>query len=251
MIILSTNFNISFDTDISSSDIKKSVLSIYDKTLKDKYNPPLILPVPDEIPGEVPVAIMKSKGEHTQIILTKKSLTVGTGYDNSFNMEWKKCEAHLREKIEDALSTINEIGIEKLNFIGLVTQIIYDEVGDASRYLFDHLMKFKSEKKIYDASCRLTYSSNGKYYVNIGIENTRLYDGKPITTEDNRVLFEKEKETGNNIAFTIDVNDRFGFNFTENYVSKPDNVENIVKYTSGVISNIRDIIEKGVVEIED
>ena len=250
MNILSTNFNISFDANGSTADIRKSFLSVYDEVLHEKYNPPLILPIPDEITGDIPIAIIKSKGGHSQIVLSRNGITVGTVYDNEFSNDWEKCKNHLLEKLNHVMSIISKIPMKRLSFIGLVTQIIYDEVENASEYIFDNLMRFDSKKNIYDVSCRLTYSMEEKYYINIGIENARIYDGKPVINNNEIVSFDGKRETGNKVALTIDINDRFGFNYNENYVSEKGNSDVIVKYTDNVISNISDIVRKGAVDFD-
>lgn len=243
--------NISMKTAASNTQIKKTFLEVYEKDLKERYNPPTILPIPDGAPTDVPLVIMQSLSNHTQLILTKSSISIGTGYDDKFNTDWNKCEQHLLEKVQDVFLIIRALESIKINYIGLVAQIIEDENTDASEYIFNNLLKFTSNKSIYDAECRLTYVLKDEYYVNLELQNIRLFDGKPVMTGNETTLLNQNTNIENKLAITIDVNNRYSHNFKEdNNEIGIENVDQIVLYTNNIVSNLESIV-KGDVKIED
>lgn len=251
MIILNTNMNISMETAASNTQIKKTFLEVYEKDLKERYNPPTILPIPDGAPTDVPLVIMQSLSNHTQLILTKSSISIGTGYDDNFNTDWNKCEKHLLEKVKDVFLIIEAIESIKINYIGLIAQIIEDENTDASEYIFDNLLKFTSNKSVYDTECRLTYVLKDEYYINLDLQNIRLFDGKPVMTGSETTSINKKANIENKLAITIDINNRYSHNFNkENREIGKESVDQIVLYTNNIVNNLGSIV-KGDVEIED
>ena len=194
---------------------------------------------------------MQSLSNHSQLILTKSSISIGTSYDYNFNNDWNKCEQHLLEKVQDVFLIIEALESIKINYIGLVAQIIEDENTDASEYIFNNLLKFTSNKSIYDAECRLTYVLKNEYYINLELQNIRLFDGKPVMTGNEATLINEDTNIENKLAITIDVNNRYSHNFNkENKKIGKENVDQIVLYTNNIVNNLDNIV-KGDVEIED
>ncbi|MCQ2514762.1 MAG: hypothetical protein MJ089_06720, partial [Ruminococcus sp.] len=234
--------------------ITKTFLEVFENHLKERYNPPTILPIPDGAPTDVPLVVMQSISNHTQLILTKSSISIGTGYDEKFNTSWDKCEKHLFKKLQDVFFIIKAIKEVKINYIGLVAQIIKDEdeYNDASKYIFENLLNFKSNKNIYDVDCRLTYVLEDKYYINLEIQNARLFDGKPIIRGNDYTAFDAEAKTQNKLAITIDINNRYHFNVSninEKFNEDENNVNEIVSYARQIIENVDSIVQ-GDVHIE-
>lgn len=251
MIILNTNMNISMKTAASNTEIKKTFLEIYDKDLKSRYNPPTILPIPDGAPTNVPLIVMQSLSNHTQLVLTKSSISIGTSYDEAFNSSWDKCENHLLEKVRDVFLFIEALQSVKINFIGLVAQIIKDEYDDASKYIFDNLLNFVSTQSVYDTECKLTYVLKDKYYINLEIQNVRLFNGKPMINSTEFVPVVSDDNVQNKLVVSIDINNRYSFNFNKTKsTTDNDDVNEIVSYTRQLVENLDDIV-KGDVKIED
>lgn len=246
MIILNTNLNISMKTSASNTDIKKTFLEVYEKSLKTKYTPPSILPIPDSVPTNIPLIIMQSLSNHTQLVLSRSSVSIGTSYDENYSSSWDKCEKHLLEKVNDVFLFINALEGIEINYIGLVVQIIKNDYDNASLYIFDNLLKFKSNQNVYDAECKLTYVLKDEYYINLQIENVRLVNGKPVVSETD---FEGD-DSQNQLLMSIDVNNRYSYNFKKNRSIKEENVSEIVSYTRKIVENL-DSIVKGDVKIED
>lgn len=251
MIILNTNMNISMKTAESNTEIKKTFLEIYDKDLKSRYNPPTILPIPDGAPTNVPLIVMQSLSNHTQLVLTKSSISIGTSYDEAFNSSWDKCENHLLEKVRDVFLFIEALQSVKINFIGLVAQIIKDEYDDASKYIFENLLNFASTQSVYDTECKLTYVLKDKYYINLEIQNVRLFNGKPMINSTEFVPVVSDDNVQNKLVVSIDINNRYSFNFNKTKsTTDNDDVNEIVSYTRQLVENL-DYIVKGDVKIED
>ena len=248
--ILNTNLNLSMKTSASNTQIKKIFLEVYEKQLKEKYNPPTILPIPDNIPENIPLIVMHSLSNHTQLVLTRNSISIGTSYDDLFNSSWDKCENHLKEKVQDVFLFINALESIKINYIGLVAQIIMEEYDDASKYIFDNLLKFNSDKNIYDSECKLTYLLKQQYYINLDIQNIRLYNGEPILNDSQIPPIEQYTNSQNKLLISLDINNRYCYNFDiSNDNVEQNNVDEIVLYARKMVVQLEDIV-KGDVKIE-
>lgn len=122
---------------------------------------------------------------------------------------------------------------------------------DASEYIFDNLLKFTSNKSVYDTECRLTYVLKDEYYINLDLQNIRLFDGKPVMTGSETTSINKKANIENKLAITIDINNRYSHNFNkENREIGKESVDQIVLYTNNIVNNLGSIV-KGDVEIED
>lgn len=239
MIIQNTNMNIVF----SPIDGIKKLFMNNDDIVKECYNEPALLPIPDNAPNEVPRIVLQSVGGHSQMVLTKEVLSVVTNYDDNFNRIWDKCKNNLMDKINIAYSLLEGMGVHHNNFMGLVTTIIWDEItNNGSEYIYSNLLKIKSNKNIFDASCKVTYVVDDTYYVNISIENIRLYQTNSNVTNQPGLL---KNQKANSIGITIDVNDRYAFNNNENYISEKNVKNRVIEITEQVINNIESLIKEG------
>lgn len=243
MIIQNTNMNIVF---APIEGIKKLFIN-NDEIVKECFNEPTLLPIPDNAPNEVPRIVMQSKGGHSQMALTKEVLSVVTNYDDNYNREWTKCSSNLKDKINVAYNLLESMDVHQYNFMGLVTTIIWDEITDSgSEYIYDNILNIKSNKNVFDASCKVTYVVDNTYYVNICIENIRLYQTNSNVTNQPGLL---KNQKANSIGITIDVNDRYAFNNNEVYASRKDVKNRVIEITEQVISNIEMLIKEGEVNI--
>ena len=155
------------------------------------------------------------------------------------------------EKVKDVFLFIEALQSVKINFIGLVAQIIKDEYDDASKYIFDKLLNFASTQSVYDTECKLTYVLKDKYYINLEIQNVRLFNGKPMISSTEFVPVVSDDNVQNKLVVSIDINNRYSFNFNKTKsTTDKDDVDEIVSYTRQMVENLDDIV-KGDVKIED
>lgn len=193
---------------------------------------------------------MQSLSNHTQLVLTKSSISIGTSYDEAFNSSWDKCENHLLEKVRDVFLFIEALQSVKINFIGLVAQIIKDEYDDASKYIFENLLNFASTQSVYDTECKLTYVLKDKYYINLEIQNVRLFNGKPMINSTEFVPVVSDDNVQNKLVVSIDINNRYSFNFNKTKsTTDNDDVNEIVSYTRQLVENL-DYIVKGMLKLK-
>ena len=90
-----------------------------------------------------------------------------------------------------------------------------------------------------------------KYYINLEIQNVRLFNGKPMINSTEFVPVVSDDNVQNKLVVSIDINNRYSFNFNKTKsTTDNDDVNEIVSYTRQLVENL-DYIVKGDVKIED
>lgn len=235
MYITDTNFVATFEP---IDTIKKEYYNNFDNS--NSFNEPTVLPIPDNAPDELPRIICQSKNGHSQMTLTKNSISLSTKFDGNFLQNWNLCRTYLKCKIDEIINPFAKIsnGNLTLKNIGLVTQILLDQqTSDTTKELVDRFAKIRSTDNAYDFSQKLTYVKESKYFINLNINNVRLIDG--LSTE--KAGFAK-KYIDNKIGVIIDVNDRYAFNINEDYHSSFEEITTITKFTDDYLKNIEKFV---------
>ncbi|HIX84990.1 MAG TPA: hypothetical protein H9979_10730, partial [Candidatus Megamonas gallistercoris] len=91
MIIKETNLNLIYP---KISDYRKKFVASED-ILNDNFQPPIILPIMDEIPENIPRIVLKSKNNHSTLSIGLSVASFTTMYDDTFSNDWKKCKDYL------------------------------------------------------------------------------------------------------------------------------------------------------------
>jgi len=199
------------------------------------YNEPSILPIPDDAPRDIPRIIMQSEHGYSQITISPEVISFIVTYDEAFSSDWNKCEKYLIEKKEIIEKFLVASGINKIKYCGVYTTYQYENItpeSNATSVIQESLLNsIAIQDVIYDINCRMTYTINDTYYVNISYENVRLY---PEDTDLYSAGFLNE-ETLNALAVTVDVNDRFAFNNKQQYESSTDVLEKLICLNSEYI----------------
>ena len=192
------------------------------------YNEPSILPIPDDAPREIPRIMLQSEHGYSQITISPEVISFIVTFDEAFSSDWVKCEEYLKEKkgiIEDFLVAA---GIKKIKYCGVFTSYQYENISpesNATSVIQESLLKDVAIKdKIFDINCRMTFTIDETYYVNISYENARLY-------QEDTDLYSAgflNEELSNAIAVTVDVNDRYAFNNRQEYESNTSVLEKLI-----------------------
>lgn len=241
MTFTSTNFAVNFSP---ISDIKKKFIN--NANLEDQFADPTILPIPDNAPDDIPRIVCQSKNGHSNLTITKCSLSLSTMYDNSYLNDWSLCRSYLSNKIHLLLDILDKLECD-FKFSGLVTQIICEPSEDnATNELLHKFSKVKSNYNIYDYSQRFTIIKDEKYFVNLEINNIRVFNGatQNLTTAG----FLKDEE-GNKICIVSDVNDRYDFNYNVDFKSDSNKINKLLDLTDKCISNIDTLVNNAEVTL--
>lgn len=217
-----------------------------DETLKDKFNEATILPIPDDAPLEIPRIIIKSKSEHSQINITPVNMTLQTNYNNGFERDWMECVKYILGMANPVFQFLNTVTTNEYEYIGLVVNVLIDdEKINTAQLLASNLLKSDAAERIYDLSLRYTFVEGEDKFVNIQLQNLRVYrPGLSAEVAGELSLTNQESEV---IGATIDVNDRFGFNNLKGYRSNQEKLNELLDLASNVINyKLSEIIHGGV-----
>ncbi|MCU6724517.1 Uncharacterised protein [uncultured Clostridium sp.] len=212
--------------------------------LKNNFNEANILPIPDEAPVEIPRIIIKTKGEHSQLSIAPEAASFQTIYTDLFKENWDLCEEYVKNRIEDVFKLIDTFKSEKYKYIGIVTNLMWDEVEvEGNKVLFENLFAHCPVDNLDDLVVKYTYIENEKYYVNITLQSVRVYENEE-TNEAGCYMDEKLKT--HTIGITLDVNDRYMFNRQKDYCSDKHRFEELLGITTMIINEkLKTLVEKG------
>lgn len=216
-----------------------------DEVLKEHFAEATVLPVPDDAPVEIPRIIVKTLNEHGQLNISPIATTFQVRYNDGFEYDWQKCSHYLRERMELVFKFLNMLTNDRYDFIGLVTNILFDEVTtDGAKKLSKVLLNSDSINDLYDINIRYTFLEGTNMFVNIMLQNARLFD----QSIDGSVAgaLNPEKQLSESIGAIIDINDRRGFNNNPGYSSSSSMMEELIDSMNKVISvKLRNLIQKG------
>ena len=136
MIVQNSAVNIMFTR---CENIKKQYI-LNEEVLKEKFNEANILPIPDDAPTEIPRILVKTKGEHSQLSIAPEATNFQTVYTDEYTDDWKLCEEYIKSRIDDVFRLIDTFAAEKYKYIGIVTNLIWDDIKeDGNKKLFNNL----------------------------------------------------------------------------------------------------------------
>lgn len=216
-----------------------------EEILKDYFNEATVLPIPDDAPTEIPRIIVKTLHEHAQLNISPVATTFEIHYNDGFERNWGACADYIQKRMKKVFEFLNILTNNDYEYIGVVCNVIFDKIqNDGARVLSLNLLNTKNIKDIYDVNIRYTFVESDSIFVNIMLENARMF--KPdIDTEQPGALV-AENQTAESIGAIIDVNDRYGFNSNLEYKSDSSKLQVILDSMTNIINNkLENLIEKG------
>ncbi len=108
---------------------------------------------------------------------------------------------------------IDTFSLEKYKYIGIVTNLIWDEImEDGNKTLFRNLFGNLPADNLDDLLVKYTYVEDDKYYINITLQSIKVYDSSNSNEAGN---YTDDRLKGHTIGIILDVNDRYSFNRIE------------------------------------
>lgn len=241
MIIQNSAVNILFSR---CENIKKQYI-LNEDILKEKFNEANILPIPDDAPSEIPRIIVKTKGEHSQLNIAPEAATFQTVYTDEHTEKWELCEEYVKSRIEDVFSLTDKFASEKYKYIGIVTNLIWNNVMEkGNKTLFHNLFGNTPADNLEDLVVKYTYIEKERYYVNITLQSIKIFNDSDDGVAGN---YGDDNLKAHTIGITLDVNDRYAFNQQKGYNSNKERFDELMYLTTKIISGkLKNLVEKGV-----
>lgn len=217
----------------------------HEHLLKEHFTEAAVLPVPDEAPDELPRIQLSTLREHSRLTISPVVTTFETHYDEGYERNWTLCEEYLLNKRKVVFDFLNTLTNDRYSYLGLVAEILYNEVNEeGGKKLTNILLNADKINNIYDVNIRYTFVEDNNIFVNIMLQNARIF--KEGISPDVAGALSLENQAAESIGVTVDINDRYGFNNDPNYHSESSQL-NILAEKMGNILNIKlsDLIERG------
>lgn len=241
MLIKSTSISIKYKR---IDNLKKTYFE-NEETLKGHFNEATVLPIPDDAPLEIPRIIIKSSNEHSQLNISPIATTLQINYNSGFERDWKQCEQYIQQKMKIVFSFLNILTNNEYKYIGVITEVLIDEyLKDGAKVLAQNLLKNSEESAIYDLNIRYTFVEDSNIFVNIMLQNARMFkDGTDVEMSGS---LSEENQVSESIGAVIDINDRYGYNTCIDYKTDSSKLETIMSEMTVVMeSKLKGLLEKG------
>jgi hypothetical protein len=251
---ISSSFSIKHKRNLS---IRREANNIED-IFKDKYLPPNVFSIPEEIEPGMPRVTIESKNGHSQILFSQTSIDFNAIYTDEYISDYGKCMNYFRDRIKMITNAISKMKVEDIYYVGMINNINF-ETAESEEKIIEHLVsKFgggvNKNRNYYDFSQKVAHIDEDKYFINLSFGNYRTYDMQKngnIIPEIAR--FDDSLLVAKGISVNIDINNRFEFNvkgmtLTDKNVF--DETEKIInKSEILIISSLDDIINTGRIDI--
>jgi len=228
-------------------------IEIIENLLSDDYIIPVdFLNIPDDAPESIPRIIAKRKDEKGQLIISKNTIQ----FESSEN-EVIDCDSSdymvFKSKLENEMNRTYKLAQTmeyEIKFSGLLVDVQGSDIadGDLIKSQLSRLINFDANNSLQDLNLKTTYLYEDEFYCNITIKNRRAYEESNTNgIQPLRLL----KPIYHKIFISIDINDRYGYNYNINHKASLENVNRILNITDKLLCNGLDkILEKNEVMID-
>lgn len=243
MLIRNTRFNLVFP---KVDHLRRKAFEIEER-LAHYFSPITLVPIPDEAPEEIPRISTSSHNGHSNLNISLNNAQLFTSYDEKYQDNWKECLDYLVERVNEVSGVIDSYVEGNFLFSGLTTEIVINVGEDPINLIKSQFLNLKSNVEPHDINYKITFVIEEKYYVNITINNLRVYEG---LVGDGPIQLSSLKEKEHTLGLTIDINDRYAHNFNPKHTSSIHEIKKIFDLTDKVISqSISKILSEGVFEL--
>lgn len=237
--ILSNNFVIHFNR---VADMRTRMFEL-EKTLSAGYAKPFQLnSVDDNAPPEIPRIAAQSPDRLNHLQVSQVNLGMLFNHPQP-DLDWNKAYTQLTEYAKGAFTALNGIGIDSFLYSGLTTQVMFAMPGSAEviEQIRSNLLKVEGD--IFDVGLKLTLVEDNKFFINYHFANKTDYEPG---THVPRMIPAYLKAVRHGLLFTLDVNDRYGFNHEREYVSEPEDGFAVLRKNHQIITEkMEDIVLRG------
>ena len=241
MNVVDSNFNIIFPP---LYNIREDIFKLEIELSEFFPKPFNLIPLPNEAPVEIPRITATSHHGFSSLNISLNSAQFSTNYSDDFSSNWPKCLSYILSHVKKIYSILKPRFNDRPSYCGLTVNFNY-EVDDALSLLQKNFITATSTLKPYDLQLKQTFVIDERYYINFQIQNQRLYKNQMAQIGNMAAC-----ENHNLIGISLDVNDRYQFNYSPGYHSGADQIESVFSLTDRIVSNSLDrFVQEGVFKI--
>ena len=202
----------------------------FEDILKNKYRPPLITPIPDEAPPEIPRMFFDSINGFSKIIISNNNINFNVNYSPEWQLSIENGQKYIKERINLLTCLIKIIPDIKTCFIGLTTlvniKLFNNNLMLPVQKISDLYLKEKSE--FNELSLKFSNIINEKYYSNIVVQNYKITNFiNNYISADTMLPLNDISETG--IQLIHDFNNKYLFNKNKQHLNNFNDLDEIIE----------------------
>jgi hypothetical protein len=243
MNVIDSNFNIIFPP---IPNIREHIFNLENELSLFFPKPFNLIPLPNEAPAEIPRITATSHHGFSNLAISLNSAQFVTNFSDDYSRDWSKCIDYIYTHVGHIYSILKPKFNGKPSYCGLTVNFVHKvEDGDAISLILKNFIKSNSSHPPYDLLVKQTYVIEDEYYVNIQIHNQRLDKNQSIP-----IGHLSEFEHRDLIGISLDINDRYGFNYTPSYYSGDEKIASVFRLTNKIVSEkLEKFVTEGVLEI--
>jgi len=239
MEVINSNFNIFFSPILN---LRESIFNLENELASFFPKPFGLIPLPNEAPLEIPRITATSHHGYSNLNISLNSAQFSTKFDENFSNDWNKCSDYIYQHVSKIYSILKARFNDKPLYCGLTINFLHKiDSSNAIDLMINNFIKNKSSIRPYDIVNKNTYVIEDNYYLNLQIQNQRLEKDQNFF-----IGHLSDFEKLNLLAVSLDINDRYGFNYIPGYFSGFNKIDRIFQLTNEyVIKKLENFIIEG------
>ncbi len=227
------------------ADLRQKLFS-FEESLGSFYQKPFNLnTVGDNAPPEIPRIVAQAKGNSRTLQVSQVNMSMG--FMNQPPLSWNQLYNEVSTHAKAAFKALEASGIDEVLYTGFTTNVVVP--FESSEAVIEHIRErfVKADSALFDLSLKFTSVKDNKFYINFHFANKTEYEPSPHTPH---MIPAYLKVKGHALIFTLDINDRYGFNFTREYLSDADTAYTILQLAHEVLAeHIETVVLEGELDI--
>jgi len=198
----------------------QSRTTAFDSLLKEQYQQVVKLPVPEELPAEMPRLLYTSLHGHSQIIVSQVTCTFQVNFSADWQSAPEKIRAYLEERIGLLYEMVHALEGNRVLFAGLSLMMNLPSKipdGEIINLLRQRLAAETAVDSLHDLEIKIVRVVEGMFFSNIRYKNYRAFP--PPGTNEAVMPMPREKAVESGVQILGDFNDRFAYNEKADYTS--------------------------------
>ena len=214
----------------------------------DYFEPFSYSNVTDDAPYNLSRASTFAKNtKDVSLDITGQSLIFHANASSECVADLEKCYEYMDSTIALLYNSMVEHICPKFYYSVVIVQLEFDDIKKPSAYIQETLLNKRPNQVFFDLNLRFTQIYKETFYINLEVLNKRKYSGN-ISPMQEITPLHKMKDDGEVLGVNIDVNDRYGFNFTPEYSSSYDKIQTIISTIKELLDGkLQKFWEEGVI----
>ncbi len=204
------------------SDIRQLAFQ-FEERLQDRFLPPTVLPLPDELEPEMPRILFGAKDGTGQLIISQVSLSLQNHYSRQQKRQLAHVEGCLTGSFPVIFGLLEFMLQMRPNFVGVALVVNLPSQGDEQElleFLCDRLRVAVERQGLHDLELKTVRVVENSFFANTVVRNFRTFKTESSSQGVPPMPMGQALETG--LQIVVDCNDRYCYNERIGYQSSEE-----------------------------